>query len=90
MLVVLADTSTSIIVSVQTISQAVNGLVTGLGQVKDEIKELQEIDLPADDQFIHVMQVSPPTTFLLPLSVTILLASPFSLLLRKLVLVLTH
>ena len=63
MLVVLINTSTSIIVSVQTITQALNGLVTGLGQIKDEIKELQEVGLPADDRFIHVMQVSPPTTF---------------------------
>jgi hypothetical protein len=45
-------------VSVQTITQAVNALVSGLGQLKDEIKELQQVVLPADDQFIHVMQVS--------------------------------
>jgi hypothetical protein len=29
-----------------------------LGQIKDEIKELQQVGLPVDDQFIHVMQVS--------------------------------
>jgi hypothetical protein len=45
-------------VSVQTITQAVNALVLGLVQIKDEIKELQQVGLPADDQFIHVMQVS--------------------------------
>jgi len=48
----------SITVSVQTINQAVNALVSGLGQVKDEIEELQQVGLPAGDRFIHVMQVS--------------------------------
>ena len=53
-------------VSVQTITQAVNTLVSGLGQIKDEIKQLQQVGLPADDRFVHVMQVSCspfPTSF---------------------------
>lgn len=56
-------TSPLITVSVQTITQAVNALVSGLGQIKDEIKELQQVGLPADDRFVRVMQVSPPPTF---------------------------
>lgn len=46
------------VVSVQTIIQSVNSLVTGLGQVKAEITELQRHkNLSVNDQFISVMQV---------------------------------
>ncbi|KAJ6583786.1 hypothetical protein B0H10DRAFT_2168123 [Mycena sp. CBHHK59/15] len=44
-------------VSVQTITQSVNALVAGLGQVKDEIAQLKSMrGVPANDQFIRVMQ----------------------------------
>jgi hypothetical protein len=69
-------------VSVQTITQAVNALVLGLGQIKDEIKELQQVGLPADDQFVHVIQVSPPITFFLLLSANAILTSPPTLAFR--------
>lgn len=48
------------VVSVQTISQSVNALVSGFSQVETEIKELRQVGTLADDRFIHVMQVSYP------------------------------
>jgi hypothetical protein len=38
--------------------QSVNSLVAGLQQVKDEMRQLQQLRTsPAEDQFVHVMQV---------------------------------
>jgi diaphanous 1 len=46
------------LVSVQTITQSVNALVSGLNQVNEEIKQLKQLkSLAANDQFVRVMQV---------------------------------
>jgi diaphanous 1 len=46
------------LVSVSTVMQSVNGLVSGLSQVKDEIRQLRQLrSQPANDQFTHVMGV---------------------------------
>ncbi|GLB34079.1 putative diaphanous FH3 domain contatinign protein [Lyophyllum shimeji] len=43
-------------VSVQTISQSVHALVSGFSQVELELKELRQLEMPAGDKFIDVMQ----------------------------------
>jgi len=42
----------------QIIMQSVNSLVAGLQQVNNETRQLQQLrTLPAEDQFVHIMQV---------------------------------
>lgn len=48
------------VVSAQTVSQTVTALVTGLEQVKAEIRQVQQLRTQlSDDRFVQVMQVSP-------------------------------